>query len=126
MEVLRPICPSESRPDVMEFHHIHEHLNLDVMGLIHIGTVAEIIESLVEYCKTRDLTFSACKYLKTNAERDTRCGAGRGGKKRDGRWKGYVKLSPENWPYAKLPITGEEEETTWEYPKSPGRNFINQ
>ena len=64
--------------------------------------------------------------LHFDAKQGTKCGAGRGGETRDGRWKGYVKLSPENWPHAKLPIAGKEEETTWEDPKPLVRNFINQ
>ena len=47
-----------------------------------------------------------------DAERGTKCGAGGDGETRDGGWKAYVRLSYENWPYAKLPITGKEEETT--------------
>lgn len=36
-----------------------------------------------------------------DAERGTRCRAGRDEEVRDGGWRGYVRLTPENWPQAK-------------------------
>ena len=38
---------------------------------------------------------------------------------------GYRWLSLENWPHAKLPILGKEEESTREAPKSLEQVFIN-
>ena len=60
-----------------------------------------------------------------DVEQVTRHEARRNGGIGDGGGREQVRLKPENWPQVKLPIVGEEEERTWETPKSLEINFTN-